>query len=94
MANHLAECIHFPSQTALDKFASKFGCPLQHVAWTRQGGGHNADQISQPTLAILLGIAIGRIRPARERQGSTMHLFPADSLSASGSGASGRKGER
>ena len=46
MVNHPAGRIHFTSQAALGKFAGKFRCLLQHMAWARQGGEHNTDQIS------------------------------------------------
>ena len=63
MVNHLSGRIHLPPQATPDKFARESGGPLQNVARARQGGGRDANKLTQPTHATLREIAIGRIRP-------------------------------
>ena len=72
MVDHPTEYVNLPSQTALDNFASELGGPMQNMARSGQGGGHNADHITQSALSILWKIAIRSIRPTDQSQRGAM----------------------
>ena len=70
---HLTEGEYLSTQGAFNMLPSEFGGPLENVYRTREGGGHQANNVSQSTTSILCIGSKSRIRPAHQHHGALMN---------------------